>query len=196
METCTRDEECSNTMACTNKQCQSYGSLEDLMESDNSLACKSGFIKEVTVLDSETKSVCVPAPRIINKQGPDFKCATPQDTCLYEVSSSTPSVPSFTFETPCACGLTPTGASFCPTIYTKTYPTLMRRVTEKFGQECHTTDRLNIYECLTNKRARHEIRSEEDLKLLNDFIVEHFERTANNQVRENDQCMKSHSQVS
>ena len=182
METCSRDEECSNTMACTNKQCQSYGSLEDFMESDNSLACKSGFIKEVTVLESETptKSVCVPAPRIINKQGPDFKCSSLQDTCLYEVSSSSSSVTSFTFETPCACGLTPTGASFCPNVYTQTYTTLMRRVTEKFGQECHTTDRLNIYECLTNKRARHEIRSEDDLKLLNDFIVEHLERTANN----------------
>jgi hypothetical protein len=133
MEFCTRDEECVNSMACTNNQCLSYGSLEDFMESDNSLACKSGFIKEVTVSDSETKSVCVPAPRIINKQGPDFKCSSPQDTCLYEVSSSTSSVPSFTFETPCACGLTPTGASFCPNVYTQTYTTLMRRVIEKFG---------------------------------------------------------------
>ena len=56
----------------------------------------------------------------------------------------------------------------------------MRKVTEKYGQECHTTDRLNIYECLSNIRATRLIRSEEDLKLLNEFIVEHFERTANN----------------
>jgi hypothetical protein len=68
-----------------------------------------------------------------------------------------------TFETPCACGLTPTGGSFCPNVYTETYTSLMRRVTQKYAQACHTTDRINIYECLSSKRAREEIRSEEDL---------------------------------
>ena len=74
MDTCTRDEECSNSMACVNKKCQLYGSLDDYMESDNSLACRSGFIKEVSISDETSKSLCVPAPQIINKQGPEFRC--------------------------------------------------------------------------------------------------------------------------
>ena len=37
--------------------------------------------------------------------------------------------------------------------------------------------------------------STEDMPLLNAFIVEHFERMSNNQVRENDACMQQHSQV-
>ena len=32
--------------------------------------------------------------------------------------------------------------------------------------------------------------------MLNEFIIQHFERIANNQVRDNDECMKRHSQVS
>jgi hypothetical protein len=66
---------------------------------------------------------------------------------------------------------------------------LLRRVTEKFASHCHTSDRFNIYECLTSTNVT-------DEKLLNEFIVEHFEREANNQVRQNDLCMRGHSQVS
>jgi Dickkopf N-terminal cysteine-rich region len=170
-QSCTRDEECSNTMACSNKLCKLYGSLLDYEVSDNSLVCQSGFIKEIES-NGITKSVCVPSPKLVNKLGPDYKCSSPEDTCKYEVSGEY----SFSFETTCACGLTPTGASFCPHIYTSSYTTLLRRVTEKFGQHCHTKDRTNIYECLTSKVARQQLTDEADLKLLNDFIVEHFER--------------------
>ena len=47
-ETCFRDEECPNSMACTSGKCQLYGSLEDYEVSDNNLACKSGFINQGT----------------------------------------------------------------------------------------------------------------------------------------------------
>ncbi len=47
MDACIRDEECPNNMACANKKCVLYGSFNDYTESDNSMACKSGFIKEV-----------------------------------------------------------------------------------------------------------------------------------------------------
>lgn len=183
-ETCLRDEECSNSMACTSGKCQLYGSLEDYEVSDNNLACKSGFINQGT----SKPSVCVPSPQIIDKNGPDYQCASATDTCKYQVSGSSP----FTFETPCACGLNPTGASFCPHVYTSSYTTLLRRVTEKLASHCHTTDRVNIYECLTSTN----VTDENDKQLLNEFIVEHFEREANNQVRQNDHCMRSHSQVS
>ncbi|TNV78504.1 hypothetical protein FGO68_gene3615 [Halteria grandinella] len=174
---CLRDEECSNSMACSNKQCIPYGTLEDFEQSDNALACRSGFTND---------SKCVPSPQIVNKQGPDYRCESPLDTCHYQIPST-----SLTFETPCSCGLTPTGASFCPNIYTPTYTTLLRDVTERFSQSCHTSDRANIYECLLP-----EAQKLGETGVLNEFIIQHFERISNNQVRDNDQCMKKHSQVS
>ena len=126
-------------MACANSVCTLYGSLSDGETSDSSLACKSGYVKEIA-----QRSVCMATPVISNKEGPDYKCSSPTDTCLYEIPNS-----NYTFETPCACGLNPTASSFCPNIYTPTYTTLLRQVTEKLAGTCHTVDRLNFYECLT-----------------------------------------------
>jgi hypothetical protein len=167
---CARDEECPNNMACANKKCTPYGTLGDSEVSDNPMACKSGFTREATLSGEKTVSVCSATPRIVNKEGPEYRCAGPSDSCLYSSGDS------FTFETPCACGLTPTGASFCPHIYTDTYTTLALQVTSKFGGHCHTKDRFNLYDCLTSPLARENIESEEDLALLNKFIVQHFER--------------------
>lgn len=57
--------------------------------------------------------------------------------------------------------------------------------------KCHTVDRHNIYECLILNIA-----SKDDLNLLEEFIVARFERENNNNIRENDECMKRHSKVS
>lgn len=62
---CSRDEECSNNMACTNKKCVIFGSIADGEVSDNSLACRSGFVKNVES-ENESKSICVPTPKVIN----------------------------------------------------------------------------------------------------------------------------------
>lgn len=174
-ETCRRDEECQNSMACSNGQCLLYGSLSDHEPTDNSLACASGFSSY-----KDGQQVCAETPRIVSHEGPDYKCSSSQDTCKYASADTF-------FETPCACGLTPTGASFCPHIYTTTYTQLLRQVTQRLSTHCHTTDRLNIYECLVPAAQP------EDMPLLNAFIVEHFERLSNNQVRENDACMQQHS---
>jgi hypothetical protein len=158
---CSRDEECSNSMACSNKQCTPYGSLSNFEPSDNALACASGFAND---------SKCVPSPVIVDKVGPDYRCSSPLDTCQYQVPST-----AFTFETPCACGLSPEGSSFCPNIYTQSYATLLREVTEKLSARCHTTDRINIYECLLPEAQR-----QGELELLNKFITQHYERLSNN----------------
>lgn len=44
---CSRDEECSNSMACSNSKCVPYGSLSDYKPATNSLACVSGFTREL-----------------------------------------------------------------------------------------------------------------------------------------------------
>jgi len=88
---------------------------------------------------------------------------------------------SLTFETQCGCGFNPFGKSYCPNIYTQTYTTLLAKVTKRFSSECHTQHRLNIYECLTPN-----VESEEDIDLLNQFIIEHYEREENNHIRDND----------
>lgn len=112
---CSRDEECSNNMACSNRHCILYGTLSDFAPADNGLACQSGFVMG---------DKCVPAPQIVNKQGPEYRCASPTDTCQYQVPNT-----DFTFETACSCGLNPTGASFCPNIYTPSYTNLLQEVT-------------------------------------------------------------------
>jgi hypothetical protein len=43
--------------------------------------------------------------------------------------------------------MNPFGYSYCPNIYTDTYTTLLAEVTERFASNCHTVDRLDIYEC-------------------------------------------------
>lgn len=40
------------------------------------------------------------------------------------------------------------------------------------------------------------VASAEDVELLNNFIIEHYEREQNNLIRDNDQCMRRHSKVS
>jgi hypothetical protein len=57
----------------------------------------------------------------------------------------------------------------------------MYEVTSKLGQSCHTLERTNIYECLYKN-----IKNQDDVKLLNKFIIEYYERDSNNLVREND----------
>jgi len=52
---------------------------------------------------------------------------------------------------------------------------LLSEVTSKLAGSCHTLDRTNIYECLYRN-----LKSEEDVALLNKFIIEHYEREANN----------------
>jgi hypothetical protein len=88
--------------------------------------------------------------------------------------------------------MNPTGASFCPNIFTDSYTTLLQQVTSKYAAECHTAERMNIYECLM-KNAKN---NSEDEGILNAFIVEHYEREANNLVKENDECMQKNSKVS
>ena len=46
----------------------------DYEQSDNSLACESGYVAGITINDEEVTSVCVPTPEIMNKLGPDYKC--------------------------------------------------------------------------------------------------------------------------
>jgi hypothetical protein len=122
-QACQRDEECKNTMGCSLGKCTEYGSVENYEESDKDLVCKSGFSRKI---DDASRSICVPSPQIVDKIGPDYQCESLTDTCKYQVSGSQP----FTFELPCACGLSPSGASYCPNVYTDTYTTLLRRVTE------------------------------------------------------------------
>ena len=50
--------------------------------SDNELVCKSGAIGVLPETDDTT--VCLPAPAIKDKAGPEYKCGSVQDTCLYE----------------------------------------------------------------------------------------------------------------
>eukprot|EP00347_Sterkiella_histriomuscorum_P010317 403376771 len=87
--------------------------------------------------------------------------------------------------------MNPTGAAFCPNVYTKSYTQLLAQVTERFAHSCHTNDRANIYECLYPN-----IESEDDVSLLNDFIIEHYEREHSALIRDNDQCMRKHSATS
>lgn len=63
-EICSRDEECKNSMACANKQCIPYGSLEVNEVSDNALSCRSGFIRN---FENDSQPICVASPRILNK---------------------------------------------------------------------------------------------------------------------------------
>jgi len=46
------------------------------------------------------------------------------------------------------------------------------------------------------KNAKLQEEEEEDLAMLNEFIVQHYEREKNNEVRENDSCMKKNSLTS
>jgi len=129
-------------------KCSPYASLNDFVEADNLLVCKSGFIGQQ--IDNGL-NVCMPAPKIVNKQGSnDFKCSSPQDTCVYESSgSSVNGGNSVTFEKSCSCGLNPFGISFCPNIYTDSYTSLLAQVTTKLAANCHTLNRHDIYSCLT-----------------------------------------------
>ena len=78
-ETCASDFDCQNSLACANTKCQKHGSISDYQLSDNELACKSGFT---------SASVCYPTPRIVSEQqGPDYKCQSVTDLCVYESTS-------------------------------------------------------------------------------------------------------------
>lgn len=100
------------------------------------------------------------------------------------------------------CGMNPFGRKYCPNIFTPTYTTLLFQVTSKFGMTCHTKDRHSIYDCFMKvileefQQTQDEQKHKEDTALLNKFIIEYYEREENNNVRDNDMCMKSHSKVS
>jgi hypothetical protein len=49
---------------------------------------------------------------------------------------------------------------------------------------------MSISDCIVEKMGE---KKDEEVER---FIIEHYEREINNQVRENDKCMKKHSQVS
>jgi hypothetical protein len=132
-------------------------------------------------------------PVIKNKEGPSYKCESSLDSCIYESipNQNAPNkTPVFTVQEQCKCGLNPFGYSYCPYIYTKTFTTILGKVTEKLAHNCHTLERQNIYECLSRN-----IKSEEDSKLLQSFVIEKYEREQNSDIRDNDECMKKHSRV-
>ena len=155
--------------------------MQDWQPATSDLACVSGYVDL-----SLEEPVCSPAPTIMDKSGPDFRCDSVQDSCTYQSGGST-------FSLPCKCGLTPTGDSFCPKIYQDTYTTLLAELSSTLPNlhSCHTLDRLDIYECLLLN-----IESEQDLELLNRFIIAFFEREHSNEIRGNDECMQGHSKVS
>ena len=75
-DSCTSDFDCENNLACADRKCQRYGSIEDYGRSDNYLACKSGFV---------SNNYCHPTPTIVSEQqGPDYKCKSVADFCVYE----------------------------------------------------------------------------------------------------------------
>ena len=90
----------------------------------------------------------MPSPTIKNKNGPDYKCDSPIDTCLYESVFANGEVHEFSLS--CKCGLTPTGAAFCPKVYKQDYTNLMQETLQRLSitGECHTLHRFDIYECL------------------------------------------------
>ena len=83
----------------------------------------------------------------------------------------------------------------------------MSNIIEGFGQNCHTTQRHDIYRCyqreaLTRLRAASSSNNTAQLsqiKLnlfkLNTFIVDHWEQNHLNLIQDNDPCTKSHSAV-
>ena len=170
---CSNDFMCVNSAGCLLGKCARFGSLEDNNESDNELICKSGYV------DPSTRE-CKPSPVIIDKEGPEYQCSSVQDSCAYLSDGKT-------FSLPCKCGLSPEGATFCPTIYNPDYTQLLAVVSEN---PCHTLDRFNIYECLMLNTF---IKEDDN---LNAFIVAKYEREQNQNIRSNSECIKSHSKVS
>ena len=98
-----------------------YGSLDDYEPTDNELICKSGYMASQKDIGD---TVCMPTPTIKNKTGPDYKCDSPIDTCLYESVFANGEVHEFSLS--CKCGLTPTGSAFCPKVYKQDYTNLMQ----------------------------------------------------------------------
>ena len=164
---CHSDFDCQNTLACSNGQCTPYGSIDTFESSTNPLACKSGFVSEILDEDSlETLQLCLPTPEIISHEGPEYLCASPSDSCTY-LSHLEDGHP-LEFTHPCQCGLTPDALAFCPVVYDSYYTQLVAQVTVQSSQkfhECHTLDRLNIYECLILN-----IGSIDELRTLDNYI--------------------------
>ena len=197
------------------EKCVKYGSVELFDEADNHLACKSGYTGKKNLVPEMTGSVgiqnvdqdqplqCLPTPRILSQEGPSFRCASAADTCLYHSSSITgdiitvgeynPSMKSYSsFELNCECGMTPEGSSFCPHIFTEEYTSLLFKVMSQLSVGmCHTEDRSNLYECLSQQAVE-----ESELELLNEFIVQHYQREENYKIRDNDKCMRKNSNTS
>ena len=76
----------------------------------------------------------------------------------------------------------------------------MATIIEKFGMNCHTTDRFDIYRCY-QRSVIDTLRSgikipKNETDLLNQFIVDYFERNHMAWIQDNDSCMKQHSSVS
>ena len=184
---CADDYQCVNAAGCLEGRCKQYGTLDNYQRSDNELICKSGFISEGESWGSGT--VCMPAPAIIDKAGPEYRCASVQDSCTYQSGAAA------SFTLPCKCGLTPEGDAFCPRVYNQNYTQLLFDVSKRLSQgtesQCHTLDRHDIYACLMLNA-----RTGEDVALLEEFIVATYERERNNEIRDNDGCMQGHSKVS
>ena len=124
-------------------------------------------------------------PIITDKAAPDYQCSSVQDSCTYETEGTT-------FSLPCKCGLTPDGHTFCPTIYTEGYTELLAEVARRIGQaSCHTLDRFDVYKCLMLH-----VKTDDDVALLDKFIIAKYEREQNQNIRKNSDCIKSHSKVS
>lgn len=164
-------------MGCSIKQCKSYGSVLDYEPADNDLVCKSGFTRVINGM-----SLCVPTPKILDKEGPLYKCASPVDTCKYEIPSKRADMPTLNFETPCKCGFTPNGDSFCPHVYTETFTTLLRDVTEQASSSCHTLNRADAQKCLEPSL----INDEKALAQVDKLTVETANRLFHNEVQLND----------
>jgi len=56
---------------------------------------------------------------------------------------------------------------------------------------CPTRLRADIYECLLRN-----IEEIEDFEEVSLFIIDHYEREENHNIRDNDKCTKKHSKVS
>ena len=112
---CQENFDCQNQFACANGMCTQYASIDDYEPSDNILACKSGFIS-----NPQRSPVCLPTPKIVSNQvGPDYRCSTIEDSCVYETVLETGETHQVTHL--CKCGLTSDGSSFCPYVYKDEY---------------------------------------------------------------------------